>query len=250
MYMNILAANGCATSDGCHLPHHPGYAWAFAIIFAAGLTIYALAVARRIRRAQKQAGREGIASGRTDDRQEGQNKKASNHIAVYDLVQPRAKDVKAVLQMAVGIITVTAIGWRYVDTFGGGGDPTSLFLNGIGIGLAAAAALELAYTLFTDGPDEALDPLMLGIASTLLLKIAKLTDPVSLSQVGALAVLGLLLIGLFAARLMLAESADEQPRIWWIRRLNTQQVHPGPSTPNPDAPAPRPRKPQVEESNA
>ena len=41
----------------------------------------------------------------------------------------------------------------------------------IAYALAAAAAVELAYTLFTPGPDEALDPLMLGLSSGLLLLI-------------------------------------------------------------------------------
>jgi hypothetical protein len=150
--------------------------------------------------------------------------------------------------MAIGIMTVTAVGWRYFDTLGSG-DPTSLFLNGIGIGLAAAAAIELAYTLFTDGPDEALDPLMLGLASTLLLKLSGLTGALSLSQVGALAILGLLLIGLFAARLMLAESTDEQPRIWWIRRLSTPKVDRGQQPPGPNATAPQLQTSQTEESH-
>jgi hypothetical protein len=42
--------------------------------------------------------------------------------------------------------------------------------------LAVAAALELAYTLFTPGPDEAIDPLMLGLSSVLLYLISTLTN--------------------------------------------------------------------------
>lgn len=72
-------------------------------------------------------------------------------------------------------------------------DPTTLILNGISIGLAAAAALELAYTLFTPGPDEALDPLMLALSATLLLKLTQLTSPVSMGEAVALLLLGLLL---------------------------------------------------------
>jgi hypothetical protein len=37
--------------------------------------------------------------------------------------------------------------------------------------LAVAAGVELAYTLFTPGPDEALDPLMLGLSSGILLLV-------------------------------------------------------------------------------
>ena len=56
---------------------------------------------------------------------------------------------------------------------------TKLILGGTGVGLAAAAALELAYTLFTPGPDEALDPLMLGLSATILLKLAAIEGPIS-----------------------------------------------------------------------
>jgi len=45
--------------------------------------------------------------------------------------------------MFVGVVAVSAIGWKILFSFVK--DPTILILNGIGIGLAAAAALELAY---------------------------------------------------------------------------------------------------------
>jgi len=44
-------------------------------------------------------------------------------------------------------------------------------LNLTGDALAAAAAVELVYTLFTRGPDEALDPLMLGLSAAALLSL-------------------------------------------------------------------------------
>jgi len=43
----------------------------------------------------------------------------------------------------------------------------------IGEALAAATVVELAYTLFTDGPDEVLDPLMLGITAFLIIELGK-----------------------------------------------------------------------------
>jgi hypothetical protein len=252
--MYILATKGCAAAkQGCSPPHHPGYAWAFAILFVSGIAIYIIFVTRRAQKsptapARGQANPEGIVGGEpNDDSQRGQKGTASDGPTIYDLLQPHAKNVKAALQMAIGIITVTAIGWQYLDT-AGNGDPTSLFLNGIGIGLAAAAALELAYTLFTDGPDEALDPLMLGLASTLLLKLAGLPGTPSFSQVGALALLGLLLVGLFAARLMLV--SDEQPKIWWIRLLRRPDADREQSSPSPNDSAPQPRVSAGEGSNA
>ena len=247
--MNVLAAKACASASakGCHpLPHHPGYAWIFVILFGLGIALYAVSVVGRSRRDRVKANRKGPQGWEPGDSgREDQKKEVPDQPTIYDSLQPRAKKVKAVLQMVIGIITVAAVGWRYFDTLGDRDDPTKLFLNGIGIGLAAAAAIELAYTLFTDGPDEALDPLMLGLASTLLLKLSGMTGPHSLSQVGALAILGLLLIGLFAARLMLAESTDEQPKIWWIRRLRTPPADPRQPSPSPNATAPQSQTPQA-----
>jgi hypothetical protein len=48
-----------------------------------------------------------------------------------------------------------------------------VIVSAIAYALAVAAAIELAYTLFTPGPDEALDPLMLGLSSALLLLVTK-----------------------------------------------------------------------------
>jgi len=48
-------------------------------------------------------------------------------------------------------------------------------LNLTGDALAAAAAVELVYTLFTKGPDEALDPLMLGLSAAALLSLGSVT---------------------------------------------------------------------------
>ena len=58
-------------------------------------------------------------------------------------------------------------------------------LNLTGDALAAAAAVELVYTLFTKGPDEALDPLMLGLSAAALLSLGsvsgfKVSDGVTL----------------------------------------------------------------------
>jgi hypothetical protein len=238
--MNVLAAKAHP------LPHHPGYAWIFAILFGLGISLYAISLVGRSRRDRAKANRKGPQGWEPGDSgQEVRKKEVPGQPTIYDSLQPRAKKVKAVLQMAIGLITVMAVGWRYFDTLGDRVDPTQLFLNGIGIGLAAAAAIELAYTLFTDGPDEALDPLMLGLASTLLLKLSGMTGPLSLSQVGALAILGFLLIGLFAARLMLAESTDEQPKIWWIRRLRTPPADPRQPSPSPNATAPQSQTPQA-----
>lgn len=89
-----------------------------------------------------------------------------------------AHGVKVFLQMIVGIAAVIDIGMHFVhsivtDTKWAPLAPdvrTSVQI--IANALAVAAAIELAYTLYTPGPDEALDPLMLGLSSGLLLLIS------------------------------------------------------------------------------
>lgn len=43
----------------------------------------------------------------------------------------------------------------------------------VAYGLSIAAGIELAYMLFTPGPDETVEPLIMGVSSTLLLLISK-----------------------------------------------------------------------------
>lgn len=98
---------------------------------------------------------------------------------LYDCVKPVAYVIKIALQMAVGAVAAAKIGWLTVAALGHGftahnfGIGTDATLKIIGSALAVAAAVELAYTLFTPGPDEALDPLMLGLSAGLLLLISE-----------------------------------------------------------------------------
>lgn len=46
-------------------------------------------------------------------------------------------------------------------------------LKMVSIALAAATAVELAYMLFTPGPDEAVQPVMMGVASAVLFLLSK-----------------------------------------------------------------------------
>ena len=55
-----------------------------------------------------------------------------------------------------------------------------LFVN-VGLTLGLAAAVELAYTLFTHGADEAVDPIMLGVAAALLVQLGQV-DKFDLKQ--------------------------------------------------------------------
>lgn len=145
--------------------------------------------------------------------------------SIYRKVQGYAHLVKAILQMFIGVTAVAIVGWKYLHDAPplqapqGQETATSLLLDGIGVGLAAAAVVELAYTLFTDGPDEALDPLMLGLSAALLIQLGGLNLQLTLDKAVGLLALGVLLAVLFATRLMLSERHDDEaPRVWWIKR--------------------------------
>ncbi len=127
-----------------------------------------------------------------------------------------AHGVKVALQMAVGAGAVGDLGWHVAYALrhhqdGAGFTPLATGSVEIIAGaLAVAAGVELAYTLYTPGPDEALDPLMLGLSSGLLLLVTR--DEPNLSVISQfLAVLvGVLALGaLFLIRRhLLEEDAD------------------------------------------
>ena len=203
---------------------HGVLAWSFVGIFLATVACAAYLERRRRReeRRQNQERKDAALYGQGDEnwamspnkgKQTPQTQFNEEPVA-YQVSKSAAENLKAILQMAIGVITICVVGWRFLyapDT-----SPAKLILEGTGVGLAAAAALELAYTLFTPGPDEALDPLMLALSATILLKLSETS--ISLANAGAFLLLGVLLAVLFATRLMLAERAEGRPRIWWIPR--------------------------------
>jgi hypothetical protein len=92
--------------------------------------------------------------------------------------------------------------------------PTTLVFQVIADALAAATVVQLAFTLFTPGPDEALDPVLLAIASALLLQLGNVTQ---FHWQDGLAVLlyGTALGSLFIVRVFIAPDEDRPPRLWW-----------------------------------
>lgn len=133
----------------------------------------------------------------------------------YRQAAPKARWIKALIQMAIGVVATgitlrdVKLGWNHHETalqIGGH------VLDAVGTALAIAAAVELAYTLFTHGPDEALDPVMLGLSATLLLALGhvdKLDWRSGLAALLYVTALG----GLFGIRKHLADipDEDEQP---------------------------------------
>jgi hypothetical protein len=134
--------------------------------------------------------------------------------ALYRQADKRAQWVKAIVQMAIGVgtvIAVTILIWFPQLRTGG---LAELALRTVASGLALAAVVELTYTLFTEGPDEALDPLILGLSSFILLKLSDPETGLTVSNAGTFALLVLALAALFVVR----EQFIEKPKREQARR--------------------------------
>jgi hypothetical protein len=103
---------------------------------------------------------------------------------LYGLFERPAKVIKSALQMAIGIWALIELIYQFqwsqrhpscvpqkAPSFCYGIPPAASILHLVADGLAAAAAVELVYSLFTSGPDEALDPLLLGLSAAALLSL-------------------------------------------------------------------------------
>lgn len=141
--------------------------------------------------------------------------------------------IKAFIQMAVGLATVIAVFVHVIQALspqvqGGewasqlGALQTSVF-SIVGVGLALAAAVELAYTLFTHGPDEALDPALLAVSAALIIQLGSDTNGVQWQDSLTTLLLVLAIAGLFATRRWVAQLrersvADQRPDLRLSRR--------------------------------
>jgi hypothetical protein len=129
---------------------------------------------------------------------------------IYEWSAPRARYFKAIIQMAIGAVAAAIVVGMGIflalppgHAHTGKNIQTHVFTT-IGVALAIAAGVELAYTLFTHGPDEALDPLMLGLSAALILQLAKV-DGFDLKQASS-AVIYVIALGVtFAIRKFLAK---------------------------------------------
>jgi hypothetical protein len=135
---------------------------------------------------------------------------------IYRNQGPRAQDIKALIQMIIGafaaIFILTMTLYLIVRRQPGVIIQQHIF-TAIGVALAAGAGIELAYTLFTHGPDEALDPLMLGLSATIVLQLAKVSG-FDLKQAISTIVYVAALAGTFATRKYLAEDINVGDANW------------------------------------
>lgn len=119
---------------------------------------------------------------------------------LYDRADPPAQWVKALVQMLIGVGTLIALIVLIWFPHIRNGGVAEFALRTVAIGLALAAVVELTYTLFTDGPDEALDPLILGLSSFLLLKISDPKTGLTLNNAGTIILFIVALGALFIVR--------------------------------------------------
>lgn len=120
---------------------------------------------------------------------------------LYEKLEPPAHNVKVIGQMLVGTAVVCVVLLKAtINMFNHlqfmNVDDTLTTVSG---GLAVAATLELAYTFFTSGPDEAVEPLILGLAAAVLLAITSLKTP-TWAAAGLIAALVFALVLLFVVR--------------------------------------------------
>lgn len=136
---------------------------------------------------------------------------------LYRIAKPWSHGIKVFLQMIVGVGAVVDIAWHVGQSISTHEGTAPFFpsittsVTVVASALAVAAAIELAYTLFTPGPDETLEPLMLGLSSGILFLITEngdknLSAPAQFTAV----LLGVLALGvLFFIRRRFLRDDDE-----------------------------------------
>lgn len=125
----------------------------------------------------------------------------------YRALQPWARVTKALLQMAVGtglIVTLTVAIFHHKEPLS-----PEFILGRVSLALALSTGIELGYTLFTDGPDEILDPAMMAVSAGIILLVSEV-DATRWSEAAALLLLGALLAILYVVRRYLADEVDQR----------------------------------------
>jgi len=163
----------------------------------------------------------------------GQEASTRKHEDGYpDQLQRRARIIKAILQMAIGLYALGWLVWSFYLSHhiqncvpSKASHQLCYFIPSAKVALkitadalAAATAVQLAFTLFTPGPDEALDPVLLAIAAALLLQLGHVEN--FQWQAGTAIVLYSIALGiLFIVRVFLAPDEDSPPDPWWWKKL-------------------------------
>lgn len=150
---------------------------------------------------------------------------------LHAVTQPYAEGVKVVLQMFIGGGLAAVILLKLLSHVGVGfalpflveqvyARPT---LEIVGLALAYSSALELAYALFTRGPDEAVEPLIMGLAAAILVVVSGIKT-IDLIRSTGVTLLVVALAGLFVIRQFFIVHGGR----WWDRTPGEQSQAPGP----------------------
>jgi hypothetical protein len=142
------------------------------------------------------------------------SKPETDHV-LYRKCRPGAQVVKIALQFLIGIglAVLLLVKLSYVLIQWHGAAPRIQQLAALppleltAIALAYSSGFELAYTLFTAGPDEAVEPVIMGLAAAMLLGFSKLKRIDVLAGCGAV-VFVIALAGLFFVRQYFLTSPD------------------------------------------
>jgi len=113
--------------------------------------------------------------------------------------EPRAKLCKTALQMMLGVLlpltlALKAVLWLRPDLMSAqepiaralAQSPTLKVVGGV---LLVSTAIDLAYMLFTPGPDEAVEPVMTGFAATVLILLSQDQDKLNYLNITEIAAL-------------------------------------------------------------
>ena len=137
---------------------------------------------------------------------------------LYNFLRHYAESVKILIQMVIGVILSIALvidGIAFL--FYVSSKPSTIVISPynpldiIAYGLFFSTGVDLAYMLFTPGPDEAIEPVMTGLAAAILLGIGNLGDisKLNMQQAEILFLAVAALAGLFATKKYLFDSLDE-----------------------------------------
>lgn len=85
--------------------------------------------------------------------------------------------------------------------------------------LAYSAGVDLAYMLFTPGPDEAIEPLILGLASAILFSISNISDIADLELAKEIGLYVLILFFLFLMKAVFIPDEDKSMLSTLLRKL-------------------------------
>jgi hypothetical protein len=143
------------------------------------------------------------------------NSKPKTEHALYRKCGPVAETVKIILQFLIGIglalLLVAKPFYTLIPWHGAALQIQQLVafptLELVAIALAYSSGFELAYTLFTAGPDEAVEPVIMGLAAAMLLGFSKVERIDVLAGCGAV-VFVIALAGLFFVRQYFLPSPD------------------------------------------